>query len=492
MYQTLEKLYKFYPNLLTEKQKIAVEELNAIEEDYYSKSNLLTASYYKEMKEEQQKAKDNGVSDIGLFMVSSRVRKSSYPNEELNALFVKMNMEDVRAKQEEIENSVFDKLSLSCKLKLSSAEEALITYLKLVSIIQDWFNDVRIHQKELSDKGLSEHSTQAGKNYWFYMEWQNDFYPLGLVLFELNGNKVPNYDGYSPFDAYEGLNMVMGIEDYHGNDYRKIANRLKHNITTAVAWAFDESQDWILKGQYPNTNQEDFEKQIEYLFALYNFIVDTKPDEALLEKAIYKRETTLDRIILSNFVADKFVQPEIIDFSSLAVEVKRAMFLLANFIKSNEDVSCEEHLQKYLAFTRKEQQEKLYELGIAYVILNQMNPLLTDIQDGLSEVLNLVEKWGSPFYIEDRNLYLGSLLAFNKNVENSIIFISSNKTNNFALEFFFVSQYLEKFARHLRDIEQDYAIYNCSGNYYSIGTRVNVNALKEVIEMPDEEKNNGF
>lgn len=60
MYQTLENLYKFYPHLITEEQKIAVAKLNAIEEDYALKFNLLTAPYYKEIREEQQKAKDRG------------------------------------------------------------------------------------------------------------------------------------------------------------------------------------------------------------------------------------------------------------------------------------------------------------------------------------------------------------------------------------------------------------------------------------------------
>ncbi len=47
MYQTLENLYKFYPHLITEEQKIAVAKLNAIEEDYALKFNLLTAPYYR-------------------------------------------------------------------------------------------------------------------------------------------------------------------------------------------------------------------------------------------------------------------------------------------------------------------------------------------------------------------------------------------------------------------------------------------------------------
>ncbi len=207
----------------------------------------------------------------------------------------------------------------------------------------------------------------------------------------------------------------------------------------------------------------------------------------MLEKAIYKRETTLNRIILSDLVGDRFAKPKITDFSLLAVEVKRAISLLANFIKYNEDVSYEEHQNKYWAFTRKEQQHKLYELSVAYVILSQMNPLLTDIQDGLSDVLRLVEKWWSPYHIEDRKLYLGGLLDFNETVENSIVLIKSNRTNNFALEFFFVSQYLEKFARNLRDREQDYAIYNYSCHDYSIGTRVDVEALKKVINIPEED-----
>lgn len=314
MYQTLENLYKFYPHLLTEDQKIAVVKLNAIEEDFDEKSNLLTAPYYEEMRKEQQKAKDRGATDLGLWMVGANVRKRSYPQDELDALALKMNMKEVRAKQQEIENSVFYELAQSCQLKLSSVEEALVTYLKLVSIVANWYEDVRTHQQELKDKGLSEHSTKAGKNYWFYMEWQNDFYALGLVLFELSGNKVPHYEGYNPSDVYKGFTMITGIEDHKGSNYRKIAKRLKHCINTACAWAFDEKEDWILKGQYPNTKQEDFEKQIEYLFALYNFIVEAKPDETLLEKAIYKRETTLDRIILSDLTGNRFVQPEITDF----------------------------------------------------------------------------------------------------------------------------------------------------------------------------------
>lgn len=245
MYRTSKEYFQLLPELLSAEQATQATILSKTEDDYF-------AEYLK------------SVDIVG--------RKEFRNSDDYKELDVKYNITQVRKSAEELSKFVFNKfIEMSDVPAFSSVEEAFIQVVRQCHRINLWEEDVRQHKEELAAKGLDKYSTESAKNYWYFMEWRNDFINMSYPLLGMLNAKVPEAllnDEVSILEYADAMMNNCGYLEMFGKEH--FLNNIEDTLKTAYDWKLQEN-GWILKGM-ENTQQKYFDEQVNFLIALYKFI----------------------------------------------------------------------------------------------------------------------------------------------------------------------------------------------------------------------------
>ena len=172
-------------------------------------------------------------------------------------------------------------LDYPCK-DLQSFDDMFNCWLQVIHQNALWFSDVNLKKSQQPEE--EAYSTDYLKNYWFFMEYQNDLVSSLEGFYCYNNLTIPTM---ITFDFNEITEMFSCLSGYkHFLDSNQLKSSMYHNFETAYGWACHEPSNKWLDFSMPNSQPITFHKNLERIIQCIRFFEKNLVDKTWSKASI--------------------------------------------------------------------------------------------------------------------------------------------------------------------------------------------------------------
>lgn len=344
MYRTSKDYHQLFSHFLAAEQQSRAIELVKIDDAYFSE--------YLKLSEDK---------------CSSGFSLRAMPTHEMEALGRKYNIKAIEEEIRSLSEIAFNNYMQQTSVKaIPNVKDAFIQIIKQILRINLWEEDVEAHKKDLQSRGLDKYSTPAAKNYWYYMEWRNDFINMSYPLFTLLGNKIPDELITNDVDV---INYADALWNHCGYNPILTRENLMFTVKSALKTSYDwknQTDSWILKG-YANTNQRYFDEQVDFLVAFYKMLESMDDFNHPEDSDVY----LVDEMLTAS--AKKTQQTkELLNIDDVLSLLREDIYKIIDLKKSSDNIQLRNPENRGWFLNRLS--EKVSSLGVVFAHLLQRKP----------------------------------------------------------------------------------------------------------------------
>lgn len=154
-----------------------------------------------------------------------------------------------------------------CK-NLQSFDEMFTCWLQVIHQNYLWFSDVSLKKSQQPE--ADAYSSEYLKNYWYFMEYQNDLVSSLEGFYGYNNLNIPSTIQFDFNELTQMFSFLCGYQSLLSLE--EIKSSMYHSFQTAYGWAYHKPNNSWIDFSMPNSNEKTFEKNLERIIQCIRFV----------------------------------------------------------------------------------------------------------------------------------------------------------------------------------------------------------------------------